>query len=100
MKRTFESMCGFRPREYELEVVGPLYKYVNENAPRAVKGLSNWFGIAVWTVAGCGDECIAAWNSGDSYTGAHRHAIHSSPAGRLYIKKGGSRYYLDEFMAI
>lgn len=83
-------------RQYETTVEIPLYRYVNENRPAAVMGLSNWFGIAVWNVTG--DECIAAWSNGESYTGAHRHVVEYTSAGRPYIRKGGSRFYLDEFM--
>lgn len=98
MKKNFGSMCGFGRREYELTVDGTLHEYVNNNAPSAYLGLTNWFGLAVWAVDGSGDECIAAWSQGNGYGGAHRHVINYSGAGRPYIKKGGSRYYLDNFI--
>lgn len=100
MKRTFGSMCGFGRREYELTVEGSLHEYVNRNRPAGVMALSNVFGVAVWLEDGNGEECVAAWSNGDRYSGAHRHAIHNSTAGRPFIKKGGARYYLDEFMRI
>lgn len=98
MKKTFGSMCGFGRREYELTVDGTLYNFVNNNRPAAVQAITNIFGIAVWLEDGNGEECVAAWNNGDSYSGAHRHVINYSGAGRPYIKKGGSRYYLDDFI--
>lgn len=99
MKRSFEYLAGMTPRRsYEIETRAPLYKYVNSARPAGVLGLGNFFGIAVFDIAG--DECIAAWHNGDGYTGAHRHAIHYSTAGRPFIKKGNSRYYLDEFTRV
>ena len=96
MKRTFESRCGLGRRQYETETAAPLYKYVSETRPEGVLAVSNCFGLAVFAVS-C-DECIAAWHNGSEYSGAHRHAVHYSTAGRPYIKKGGRRWYLDEFM--
>ena len=96
MKTTFESRCGFSPRQYENGAPRPLYKYVNETRPAGVLALSNVFGLALFDISG--DECIAAWHNGETYTGAHRHAIYYSLSGRPFIKKGGRRWYFDEFM--
>lgn len=96
MKTTFESRCGMGRRQYETGTEKPLYKVVNETAPAAVLALSNCFGLALFNVSG--DECLAAWHNGEYYSGAHKHAIYYSPAGRLYIRKGGRRWYLDEFI--
>ena len=98
MKTTFESRCGFGPRQYELTIDGPLYKYAQNNAPSGVLPLCNFGGVAVWLVDGCGDECIAAYDFGSGYDHVHRHCIHYSPSGRPFIKKGGARYYFDEMM--
>lgn len=75
-----------------------LYKAVETKQPAGVLALTNTFGIAIFDL--CGDECIAAWQGLDKYTGAHRHKIHYSTAGRPYIRKGSGRYYLDEFMRV
>lgn len=75
-----------------------LYSYVNSTAPAAAIALCNTFGAAVWDVSG--DECIAAWTNGEYYTGAHRHMIHYSTAGRPFIRKGSLRLYLDEFVRV
>ena len=98
MKKTFESICGIGRRRYEIEIDGPLYKYVNSTRPAGVHALSTFFGVAVFEISG--DECIAAWHDGNNYSGAHRHVIYYSDSGREYIKKGGRRYYLDEFMRV
>ena len=98
MKTTFESRCGFGPRQYELSVSGPLYKFAAENRPTGVLPLCNWGGVAVWILDGFGDECIAAFDFGSGYQHVHRHYIHVSPSGREYIKKGNARYYFDEMM--
>lgn len=96
MKSTLESRCGFGPRQYEKRIDGPLYKFCNETTPAGVLALTYDFGIAVYDISG--DECIAAWIHGSSCSGAHRHAINYSTAGRPFIKKGGARYYLDNFI--
>ena len=85
-------------RGYEIDTGMKLHEYVNSKRPTGLNALGAWFGVAVWLLDGAGDECIAAWAHGDSYTGAHRHTIHYSSAGRPYIKKGNSRYYFDQFM--
>lgn len=100
MKTTFESMCGFCPRQYELTVSKPLYKYTAETAPSGVLPLSNHGGVAIWLVDGYGDECIAAYNFGGGIDKARRHCIHVSDSGREYIRKEGVRYYLDEFRRV
>ena len=100
MKTTFESRCGFCPRQYELTVDGPLYRYAQENTPTGIMPLSNWGGVAVWLIDGCGDECLAAYNFGSGYDHVHRHMIHVSESGREYIKKGNTRYYFDEMMRV
>lgn len=100
MKATSESRCGMSPRQYELTIDGPLYKYAAENEPTGVMPLCNWGGVAVWIIDGCGDECIAAYHFGDGFDHVHRHAIHYSPAGRPFIKKGNARYYFDDMMRI
>lgn len=99
MKRTFSTMCGGR-RAYEIETGAALHEYVAGNRPTGVNALGAWFGVAVWLLDGAGDECIAAWKQGDGFTGAHRHTIHYSTAGRPFIKKGGRRYYFDEFQRV
>lgn len=100
MKNTFAKLCGMGRREYELTVDGTLHEYVNNNRPTGVNAMGVFFGIALWLLDGAGDECIAAWAHGDSFTGAHRHTIHYSSAGRPFIKKGNSRYYFDEFIRV
>jgi len=98
MKRTFATMCGTGPRVHELTVSKPLYKYCQETGPDGVITLTNFFGIGFWFVDSAPDECIAAWNNGEYWSGAARHCINYTTAGRPYIRKGAGRYYLDEAM--
>ena len=97
MKRTFETMCGMSPRIHELNVSGPLYKYCQENSPAGVVS-SGWLSVGIWFVDYYGDECIAAWNHGNGWSGAARHAVNYTASGRPYINKGRARWYLDEAM--
>ncbi len=98
MKRTFESICGIGRRQYEIEIDCPLYKHVNNVQPAGIHALSAFYGVAIFDISG--DECIAAYHDGNHYTGAHRHVIYYSNSGREYIKKGGRRYYLDDFLRV
>ena len=95
MKTTFETRCGMSPRLHELNVSMPLYKYCQENRPDGIIA-SGYIGVGIWTVDSCGDEVIAAWGNGESWSNAARHAINYSASGRPYIRKSGSRWYLDE----
>lgn len=96
MKRTFETMCGTSPRIHELTTEKPLYKYCAERMPDGIIA-SGFLGVGVWLVDGYGDECIAAFGGpGDRWDHAARHAINYTSGGRPYIRKGGSRWYLDE----
>ena len=97
MKRTFETMCGISPRIHELHVDRPLYKYCQENRPDGIIS-AGYLGVAIWLVNGSGDEVIAAWGHENGYSGAARHCINYSAAGRPYINKGRCRWYFDEAM--
>ena len=77
----------------------PLYKQVEKTRPDAVMGITNCFGLAVFSVNS--DGCIAAFSGMDGrYYNARRHTIHYSTAGRPYIRKGGTRWYLDNFIRV
>jgi len=76
----------------------PLYKKVNTTRPEGVLGITNCFGLAVFDISG--EECIAAFHGTDGYYKAHRHMIHYSTAGRPFIRKGGTRWYLDQFTRV
>ena len=97
MKRTYSRNFETVRRSYEIETDQPLYKVVNSESPVGVMGITNCFGIAIFKIEG--DECIAAFSNMSGYSNAHRHIIHYSTAGRPYIRKGGYRWYLDNFMA-
>ena len=97
MKNTFNYLCGTGRRAYEMETEKPLYEIVNQEKPEGILSFNAFFGIAVFRIQG--DECIAAWTDGTRFSGAHRHCVHYSTAGRPYIRKGGARYYFDEIIA-
>lgn len=99
MIRNFSTLCGGR-RAYEIETGTALHEYVKRNRPTGGAALGLFGGVAVWLLDGAGDECIAAWQQGDGFSGAHRHTIHYSTAGRPFIKKGGRRFYFDEFLRV
>ena len=97
MKTTFNYLCGTGRRAYEMDAEKPLYKIVNGEKPEGILSFNVFFGLAVFRVQG--GECIAAWMNGAGFSGAHRHCIHYSTAGRPYIRKGGARYYFDDILA-
>lgn len=99
MKTTFETRCGMSPRIHELTVDCPLYKYVQENRPAGIISFG-YIGVGIWLIDGCGDECIAAWGSGETWDKAARHCISYTGSGRAFIRKGGRRLYLDDAMRI
>ena len=96
MKNTFAKLCGMGRREYELTVDGTLHEYVNNNRPTGVNAMGVFFGVALWLLDGAGDECIAAFAHDEKYWNATKHFIYYTASGRAYIRKGGSRWYLDE----
>lgn len=79
----------------------PLYKKYAESAPVAALPLSAFGGLVIL------DECekdrrygyVVAWDFGTGYQKIARHVVQVRDS-RAYITKGGSRYYLDQFMRV
>ena len=77
----------------------PLYKKYAETKPIATICLSNWGGIEILAIEyGIADYIIACFNFGTGRQQIRRHKVCTAPSGRLYIRKQGTRYYLDEMM--
>lgn len=47
---------------------------------------------------GINDKLITCFNWGKGRESIGRNTIYTSPTGRQYIRKAGSRYYLDEII--
>lgn len=78
----------------------PLYKKYENTKPIGVQCISNWGGLEILDIEyGIDDIAIASFNFGTRQQ-IRRHKIQTTPAGRLYIRKQGIRYYLDEIMKI
>lgn len=79
-----------------------LYKMYAERKPIGVFPLSNWGGLAI--LAYCDKDgdlgAVACFDFGESRQQIRRHKIYTTPAGRLYIRKQGRRYYFDEIMRV
>lgn len=78
----------------------PLYKRYKNARPVASLVLCNTFSIAILEPLYIDDVdgvAVVAWCTGQGYDKIRRHTIHETAAGRSYIRKGGARYYLDQF---
>ena len=69
-----------------------------ENAPAVgTCALGNWGGLEVLDIIySIDDYAIACFNFGDGRKHIRKHKIYTSPAGSVYIRKGGSRYYFND----
>ena len=82
-----------------------MYKRYENVRPIGVIYICNTFGIVVYepdNVDKYKDNCdlIAAWYNGEKTWGYHKHEMFFTNAGRMYIRKGSLRIYLDEVTAI
>ena len=78
----------------------PLYKQYANTTPIGIYGMSNWGGLEILDIQyGIDDYAIASFNFGTRQD-IRRHKIQTAPSGRLFIRKQGTRFYLDEVMKI
>lgn len=82
-------------RSHELTIDSTLYEFCKGCKPTGII-TSGYLGVAIWIIDGAGDECIAAFAHDEKYWNATKHFIYYTASGRAYIRKGGSRWYLDE----
>ena len=76
-----------------------LKNYYKEAAPVGVYPVNNFGGLAILDIIG-DSSVIAAWSYGGGYKSIRRHQIYYTFTCRAYIRKAGSRYYLDQIMRI
>ncbi|MBS6135517.1 MAG: hypothetical protein KH706_03055 [Faecalibacterium prausnitzii] len=68
--------------------------------PVGVIPLSNWGGLEILDIeSGCTDKIVAAFNFGEREQ-PHRYRQYENAEGRVFIKVGGVRYYLDEALRV
>lgn len=79
----------------------PLYKkYANAKAI-GVLPLCNFGGLEILDIEyGIEDYVIACFNFGNGRYDFRRHKICTTPSGRQYFRKQGTRYYFDEVMRV
>ena len=78
----------------------PLYKQYKNTEPIGTYAMSNWGGLEILDIQyGIDDYVIASFNFGTRQQ-IRRHKICYTPTGRPYIRKQGTRFYLDEIMKI
>lgn len=75
----------------------PLYKQYEAARPVAAQTITNNLAIVIYALNAA--EAVAAWVH-EYPTTFHRHAINYTAAGRAFIRKGGRRWYLDEFTKV
>ena len=81
--------------------MAPLYERYKETRPIGVHTITNTFGLLVFEPLeedryDC--ELVSAWSTMEGCHGYHRHQISYTPSGRAFIRKGQTRFYLDEIM--
>lgn len=70
-----------------------------EAKPIATFSLCNFGGLAILDIIhGIDDYAVACFNYGNGNKEIRRHKILTSPSGRPYIRKGGTRYYFDQMI--
>lgn len=67
-----------------------------EAKPVAVMGLSNWGGLEILDINS--EEAVACFNYGNGRKSIRRHKVYDGD--RPYIRKYGTKYYLDEMISM
>lgn len=75
----------------------PLYKQYEAARPVAAQTITNNLAIVIYRLNDA--EAVAAWVH-EYPTTFHRHNIIYTSTGRAFIRKGGRRWYLDEFIKV
>lgn len=77
-----------------------LYKQYEKSTPIGVIGLCSWGGVEVLDyLPGIEDYLVTAFNFGTRYM-IRKNKVLTAPNGRVYFRKLGRRYYLDEAFRI
>ena len=80
-------------------MITPLYKKYEETEALGCFPMCNFGGLEILDIEyGIEDYIIACFNFGTGRQQIRRHKICFTPAGRSYIRKQGTRYYLDTIM--
>ncbi len=78
-----------------------IYKKYADAKAIGVLPLSNWGGLEILeTNNNCDDQLLACFNIGGERQHFKFHNVHVSPSGRAFIRKMGTRYYLDQIMRV
>lgn len=78
----------------------PIYKKYANAKTIGVLPLCNFGGLEILeTEYTCG-PILACFNYGNGRKHFHFHNVHTSQSGRMYIRKLGTRYYLDQIMRV
>lgn len=76
-----------------------LKNYYKEAAPVGLYPLNNFGGLAILDILS-DESVIAAWHYGEGYKSIRRHQVYYTFTGRAYIRKNGSRFYLDQIVRV
>lgn len=76
-----------------------LKSYYKEAAPVGVYVMNNFGGLVILDILS-DESVIAAWHYGEGYKGIRRHQVYYTYTGRAYIRKAGSRFYLDQIVRV
>lgn len=79
-----------------------LYNRYAAEKPCGVYAMLYGSGVVLYNPLACDQDIdvdfISAWREDGKTRGFHRCKVHYSTAGRAFIRKGGFRFYLDEFL--
>lgn len=81
----------------------PLYKQYEHAQPIGAHTMCNTFALVILDIDERADIAVSAFTNpsgAPGYWNIRRHAIHYSPSGRAFIRKGDMRFYFDEIMRI
>ena len=76
-----------------------LKSYYKEATPVGVYVMNNFGGLVILDILS-DESVIAAWHYGEGYKGIRRHQVYYTYTGRAYIRKAGSRFYLDQIVRV
>lgn len=80
----------------------PLYQVYGNRKPDGVACINNFGGLVTYWPEPDDTETdiVTAWCFDGVALGFHRNKIYYTTSGRAYLRKGNTRFYLDEIMRV
>lgn len=84
------------PKQVAMEFAAPIHT-IQVSRPIAVKGITNFLGVAIFAINERDMTCLSAWNNAGEYSG---FKITKIMGANPFIKRSGNRFYLSEFVKV